>query len=94
MREEGARKVLDLLAHNETQRGQHGNAAVRDLRLAPATDLLDRGCVGQQVCGVENVGEGVGDAGQRLCICATQKRRMFFTTGRTPGWMGAQPAMM
>lgn len=73
MREQ--REVLHLLADNEAERGQHGNAAMRELRLAPAANLLDRGCVVEQVGGVEDVRERVSDARQRLCICATQKRR-------------------
>ena len=73
MREQ--REVLHLLANDEAKRGQHGNAAVRDLRLAPAANLLDRGCVVEQVGRVEDVRERVSDARQRLCICATQKRR-------------------
>ena len=35
------REVLHLLADDEAERGQHGNAPMRDLRLAPAANLLD-----------------------------------------------------
>lgn len=34
-------EVLEVLPHDEAQRGQHGHAAVDDLRLAPAAHVAD-----------------------------------------------------
>jgi len=58
------------------QGGEHGHAAVGDLSLAPALDLLDgpNRAVGarQQVRWVKQVWEGVADAGQRLGVCVQE----------------------
>lgn len=64
--EEG-REVLQLLAHNEAQGSKHGNTAVDQLRLPPATDILHAGTLGE-VQGVEHVREGLGDARQSLGV--------------------------
>jgi hypothetical protein len=66
------REVLQLLAHDEAQRGQHGHTAVHDLGLAPAAHILDAGSAGQ-VQGVEHVREGLADAGQGLQVCGASK---------------------
>lgn len=39
--EEAGGEVLDLLANNEAKGGEHGNAAMDDLRFAPPLELLD-----------------------------------------------------
>lgn len=38
---EEQREVLQLLSDDEADGGEHGHAAVRDLRLPPPADLLD-----------------------------------------------------
>jgi hypothetical protein len=67
-------EVLQLLSHDEAQRGQHGHTAVHDLGLAPAADILDAGSAGQ-VQGVEHVGEGLADAGQGLQVCGANTQQ-------------------
>lgn len=72
--------AVELLRMGMTHQGcQHGDAAVRDLRLAPALDLLHRphAAVGaaDQVSRVEDVLERRADAGQGLHICTFQGRR-------------------
>ena len=60
-------EVLQLLTNNKAQRGQHGDAAVHDLRLAPALDVGGGGGLGEAggvkpVCGE---GRGWGECGVR-----------------------------
>ena len=66
---EGAGKVLELLLDDEAKRGEHGDAAMSHLSLAPAPQLLYGGCVAQQVGRVEDVLKGGGDAWHGLSIC-------------------------
>jgi hypothetical protein len=61
-------EILQLLANDEAQRSQHGDAAVHELALAPAAHVLHARTLGK-VEGVEHVGEGLGDARQRLGVC-------------------------
>ena len=55
MREREGREVLDLLLENEAQGGQHGDAAVGDLCLAPAPDLIRAACAAQEVERIKDV---------------------------------------
>ena len=68
--EEG--EVLELLADDEAECSQHGDAAVCQLSLAPALDLSGLGSDGE-AGGVKVRGvEGGADAGQGGGVCGTR----------------------
>ena len=56
-------EVLQLLAHDEAQGGQHGHAAVGDLRLPPAADLHPQTSSPGPGSGVRRAGGGRRGAG-------------------------------
>jgi LDH2 family malate/lactate/ureidoglycolate dehydrogenase len=60
--------VLDSLTNEEAERSEHADAAVRELGLAVALDLLGGG-VSCKAEGVEVAGR-LGDAVERLGVCA------------------------
>ena len=55
MGEGGGREVLDLLLDDEAQGGQHGDAAMGDLRLTPAPDFVRAACAAQEVQRIKDV---------------------------------------
>ena len=67
------RKILQLLADDEAYGRQHGHAAVRQLRLAPAAQLPHTGRL-EEAGRVENTGEGRRHAGQGLGVCTVRVR--------------------
>ena len=61
--------VGDILANQPAHAGKHGHSAMCYLRFPPASDLLDRGGVVQQVQRIEYFGKWLTDSWQSLGIC-------------------------
>ncbi len=61
--------VGNVLADQPTQTGEHGNSAVRNLRFPPASNLLNRGGIVQQIERIKNFGKWLADSWQSLGIC-------------------------
>ena len=61
--------VGDILANQPPHAGKHGHSAMCYLRFPPASDLLYRGGVVQQVERIEHFGKWLADSWQSLGIC-------------------------
>lgn len=61
--------VGNILANKPAHAGKHSHSAMCYLCLPPASDLLDRGGVVQQVEGIEHLGKWLADSWQSLGIC-------------------------